>query len=118
MPTDKSLKYETPIEISKNTTLKAIVKAKDGTYSEITTFDYRIADQLQIHDIQGAGHASTFDGKTVEGIEGIVTYSFTLNNNWYYTIQTPDELADHDPNTSEGIFLYSGKKPWPIKVGI
>jgi len=117
VPTDKSLKYETPIEISKNTTLKAIVKAKDGTYSEITTFDYRIADQLQIHDIQGAGHASTFDGKTVEGIEGVVTYSFTLNNNWYYTIQTPDELADHDPNTSEGIFLYSGKKPWPIKVG-
>ncbi|MED3802365.1 endonuclease [Lysinibacillus xylanilyticus] len=116
-PTDKSIKYETPIEISKNTTLKTIVKAKDGTYSEITTFDYTIADKLQIHDIQGAGHASTFDGKTVEGIEGIVTYSFTLNNNWYYTIQTPDELVDNDPNTSEGIFLYSGNKPWPVKVG-
>jgi len=117
VPTDKSLKYETPIEISKNTTLKTIVKAKDGTFSEITTFEYTIADKLQIHDIQGAGHATTFDGKTVEGIEGIVTYSFTLNNNWYYTIQTPDELVDNDPNTSEGIFLYSGNKPWPIKVG-
>ncbi len=116
-PTDKSSKYVAPIEISKNTILKTIVKAKDGTFSDITTFDYSIADKLQIHDIQGAGHASTFDGKTVEGIEGIVTYSFTLNNNWYYTIQTPDELADNDPNTSEGIFLYSGKNPWPIKVG-
>lgn len=116
-PTDKSSKYEKPIEITKDTTVKAIVKAKDGTLSEITTYEYTITDKLQIHDIQGAGHATTFDGQTVEGIEGIVTYSFSLNNNWYYTIQTPDELADDDPNTSEGIFLYSGKKQWPIKVG-
>ncbi|MGA3600539.1 endonuclease [Lysinibacillus agricola] len=116
-PTGKSLKYETPLEISENTTVKTIVKDKNGSFSEVTTFDYKISDKLQIHDIQGANHTSSFNGKTVEGIEGIVTYSFSLSNNWYYNIQTPDDLADNDPNTSEGILLYSGKNSLPVKVG-
>ena len=53
---------------------------------------------------------SPFDGQTVEGIEGIVTYSFTLTGSTYYHIQTPDALADKNPNTSEAIVLYSGNK--------
>ncbi|WP_231745121.1 chitobiase/beta-hexosaminidase C-terminal domain-containing protein [Lysinibacillus sp. F5] len=116
-PTAESQKYDTPIEIRENTTLKAIVKAKDGALSEITTYEYMVTNKLQIHDIQGAGHSSPFAGKMVEGIEGIITYSFVLGNNNYYTIQTPDEFIDDDPNTSEGILLYSGNKKWPISVG-
>ena len=85
--------------------------------SEVKTFDYTITDSLQIHDIQGEGHTSPFDGQTVEGIEGIVTYSFTLSGSTYYHIQTPDALADDNPNTSEGIILYSGRNAWPIQVG-
>jgi len=110
-------KYETPIEIKENTTIKAVVKAEDGTTSEVKTFDYTITDSLQIHDIQGGGHMSTFADKMVEGIEGVVTYSFTLSNSTYYTIQTPDALADNNPNTSEAILLYSGKSTWPVQVG-
>ncbi|QPQ37340.1 endonuclease [Lysinibacillus sp. JNUCC-52] len=116
-PTVGGTKYTTPIDITANTTLKTVVKASDGTFSEVMTYDYNITDALQIHDIQGEGHASPYAGKTIEGIEGIVTYSFSLNGSYYYTIQTPDELADNNPNTSEGILLYSGKNAWPIQVG-
>lgn len=116
-PIENGVKYESPIDIKENTTIKAVVKAEDGTTSEVKTFDYTITDSLQIHDIQGGGHMSTFADKMIEGVEGVVTYSFTLSGSTYYTIQTPDALADKDPNTSEAILLYSGKSTWPIQVG-
>ena len=110
-------KYVTPIEITKDTTLKAVVKAENGNFSEVKTFEYKITDGLQIHDIQGEGHTTSFNNQTVEGIEGVVTYAFTLNGSYYYHIQTPDELADNNPNTSEAILLYSGNKALQVKVG-
>ncbi|MEK3993970.1 endonuclease [Psychrobacillus sp. FSL K6-2365] len=116
-PIEFGAKYESPITITKNSTLKAVVKTQDGTFSEVKAFEYTITDSLQIHDIQGAGHHTSFDNKTVEGIQGVVTYSFLLNGATYYHIQTPDELADTNPNTSEAIVLYSGTNTWPIKVG-
>jgi len=116
-PTKESTKYTAPIEVKENTTIKAVAITEDGSSSEVKTFDYTITDSLQIHDIQGGGHVSLFDNKTVEGIEGIVTYSFTLSGSTYYHIQTPDVLADNNPNTSEAIILFSGNNPWPIKVG-
>lgn len=116
-PIANGTKYESPIEITTNTTIKAVAKTAEGQTSELATFDYTITDSLQIHDIQGAGHTSPFDNKTVENLEGIVTYTFTLSGSTYYHIQTPDHLADDNPNTSEAIVLYSGNKPWPITVG-
>ena len=77
-PIENGVKYEAPINITENTTLKAVVKTEDGQVSEVETFAYTITDSLQIHDIQGESHTSPFDNQTVEGIEGIVTYSFTL----------------------------------------
>ncbi|MEK4228387.1 endonuclease [Solibacillus sp. FSL H8-0538] len=115
-PTVTSTKYISPITVQQNTTLKAIVITANGS-SEVKTFNYIITDSLQIHDIQGGGHVSSFDNKTVEGIKGVVTYSFVLNGSNYYNIQTPDELADNNPDTSEGIVLYSGNNNWPIQVG-
>lgn len=116
-PTDANTKYETPIAITEQTTLKAIVKTQDGRFSDVSTFNYTITDALQIHDLQGAGHTTPFDDQFVEGIQGVVTYAFTLNGVYYYTIQTPDELVDNELNTSEAILLYSGTKSWPIQVG-
>lgn len=115
-PTKESTKYSTPIEIKADTTLKTVAITPEGT-SEVKTFEYKITDSLQIHDIQGAGHFTSFDNKTVEGIQGVVTYSFLLNGATYYHIQTPDALADTNPNTSEAILLYSGTNKWPIQVG-
>ncbi|WP_342600206.1 endonuclease [Psychrobacillus sp. FSL H8-0483] len=116
-PTVESTKYVNPIEIKENTTVMAIVKTQEGTLSEVSTFDYTITDSLQIHDIQGANHKSSFDGQTVENIQGVVTYSFKLGTANYYHIQTPDALADTDAKTSEAILLYSGNNAWPIQVG-
>lgn len=116
-PTVDGQKYGNPIEITKDTTLKAVVKTNNSDFSEVKTFEYKITDSLQIHDIQGEGHTTPFNNQTVEGIEGVVTYAFTLNGSFYYHIQTPDALADDNPNTSEAILLYSGNKSLPIKVG-
>lgn len=115
-PTTNGTKYEKPIEINETTTLRTVVKAQGGTFSEIATFKYKITDGLQIHDIQGDGHKTSFENETVE-VQGVVTYSFTLNGAYYYTIQTPDELADDNPHTSEAIFLYAGTRSWPVAVG-
>ncbi|QFF98073.1 endonuclease/exonuclease/phosphatase [Psychrobacillus glaciei] len=117
VPTKQSIKYSSPIEIKKNTTLKAVAIAANGSSSEVKIYEYVITDSLQIHDIQGDGHSSSFDNKNVEGIQGVVTYSFTLNGSYYYHIQTPDNLVDNNPNTSEAILLYSGNKSLSAKVG-
>ncbi|MER2027894.1 MAG: endonuclease, partial [Solibacillus sp.] len=114
-PTTESIEYSSPIEIKEDTMLKTVV-VKDGISSDIKTFEYKITDGLQIHDIQGAGHKTSFENESVE-VQGIVTYEFILNGAYYYTIQTPDELADNNPYTSEAIFLYAGTKAWPVEIG-
>ncbi|WP_274307332.1 endonuclease [Solibacillus daqui] len=116
-PITNGVAYTTSIEITEDTMLNAVVKTDDHRFSEVSTYTYVITDSLQIHDIQGAGHTSPFNNQAVEGIEGVVTYSFTLSGSTYYHIQTPDELVDNDPNTSEAIILYSGRNAWPIQVG-
>ncbi|MEZ7172901.1 endonuclease [Sporosarcina sp. OR05] len=116
-PIENGATYAEPIDITESTTLKAVVKTTDGRYSDVVTYDYNITDAIRIHDIQGESHTSPFDGQNVEGIEGIVTYHFTLSGSHYYHIQTPDAQADDNPNTSEAIILYSGKNSWPITVG-
>ena len=116
-PIENGKPYEAPIEITKNTTIKAVAKKGDGLISEVKIFEYTITDSLDIHDIQGAGHTSPFAGQSVENVEGVVTYTFQLNGSTYYHIQTPDELVDNDMHTSEGIILYSGRNSWPIEVG-
>lgn len=116
-PIENGATYASPIEIAESTTLTAVVKTTDGRYSDVVTYDYNITDAIRIHDIQGEGHTSPFDGQSVEGIEGIVTYHFTLNGSNYYHIQTPDALVDKNSKTSEAIILFSGRNAWPIQVG-
>ena len=109
--------YADPIVINEDTILKAVVKTIDGKYSDVKTFTYTITESLRIHDIQGEGHTSPFVNKTVEGVEGIVTYSYAIQGSTYYHIQTPDTKKDGNPNTSEAIVLYSGKDTWKLAVG-
>ncbi len=65
------------------------------------------APPTPIHDIQGPGLSSPFFGQTVT-TRGVVT-ARRYNNGFF--IQTPDALADPDPNTSEGVFVFTSSAP-------
>jgi uncharacterized repeat protein (TIGR01451 family) len=61
---------------------------------------------VAIHDIQGNGNFSPLAGQTV-ATSGIVTGLRTGSSGGLF-IQTPDASIDADPNTSEGIFVFTG----------
>lgn len=63
-------------------------------------------EPIPIHQIQGSGSASPFAGQSVT-TTGIVTGIKTGSSGGFY-IQMPDASADADPNTSEGIFVFTG----------
>jgi len=64
-----------------------------------------------IHAIQGAGAASPLAGLEVT-TSGIVT---ARKSNGFF-LQTPDTGVDGDPNTSEGIFIFTSNAP-AVAVG-
>lgn len=116
-PREDGKEYTGPITIDRDTVLKAVVMAADGTFSEVKTFEYEVTDKIRIHDMQGEGHKTPFANQTVQGIEGIVTYIFEVKGAQYFTIQTPDEEADDNPLTSEGIHVYAGSAGYDVNVG-
>ncbi|HEY7405917.1 MAG TPA: PxKF domain-containing protein [Candidatus Angelobacter sp.] len=68
---------------------------------------------LSIHDIQGPGNTSPVAGKLVS-TTGIVTA--VVSNGFF--IQNPDNAVDADPNTSEGVFVFTSSRPAaPAVVG-
>jgi hypothetical protein len=64
---------------------------------------------LSIHDIQGSGDTSPVAGRLVS-TTGIVT---GVKSNGFF-IQNPDNAADADPNTSEGIFVFTSSRPTAV----
>lgn len=117
-PTTESTVYTEPITINENQTIKALAVKEGFTSSKVSTFDYEVFDgSIKIHHIQGESHTSPLKGQTVKGIEGIVTYLFKINNSYYATMQTPDNLADDNPKTSEGILVYIGNSYGTVAVG-
>ena len=72
---------------------------------------------IEIHDIQGEGHQSPYDGKKVNNIKGIVTYQYELNGGKYLHIETPDDKQDDNPNTSEGLIIYTGNQNYDAQKG-
>ena len=61
---------------------------------------------VSIHAIQGSSSISPLVGQSVT-TSGIVT---ALRSNGFF-LQTPDADADADPNTSEGIFVFTSSAP-------
>jgi hypothetical protein len=59
-----------------------------------------------IHAIQGAGTASPLAGQTVT-TAGVVT---GVKSNGFF-LQSPDHEADADPQTSQGVFVFTGGAP-------
>ena len=66
----------------------------------------------EIFDIQGAGASSPFVGAQVQTNDNIVTAVAADG----FFMQTPDVRADTDPNTSNGIFVFTGGAP-AVSVG-
>ncbi|MEL7646150.1 MAG: endonuclease/exonuclease/phosphatase family protein [Anaerolineaceae bacterium] len=66
--------------------------------------------RLRISAIQGAQHRSPYDGKSVAGVEGIVT---AITGGGFYL---QDPLPDEDERTSEALFV-SASAYRSIKVG-
>lgn len=64
--------------------------------------------EFSIAQIQGSSNVSPHAGKRVRA-SGVVTARVRTG----FFIQTPDELADKDPLTSEGIFVFSGGREAP-----
>ncbi|MGI9102090.1 MAG: PxKF domain-containing protein [Terriglobales bacterium] len=61
---------------------------------------------LSVHDVQGSGASSPYAGQLVK-TTGVVTGAKTNG----YFIQAPDAEADGDPNTSEGVFVFTSSTP-------
>ena len=71
------------------------------------------APPVPIHQIQGPGTISSYEGQLVT-TTGIVT---ALRSSSFY-IQTPDALVDTDPGSSEGLLVFSGfPRPGGFTVG-
>ncbi|CTQ59849.1 5'-nucleotidase C-terminal domain-containing protein [Roseibium album] len=66
-------------------------------------------EEVAIFDIQGAGHTSTFEGKSIL-TSGVVT---AVDSNGFY-MQDPE--GDDDIATSDGIFVFTGSTP-AVSVG-
>ena len=60
-----------------------------------------------ISAIQGSGISSPLTPGSSVTTQGVVT---ALSSNGYF-LQTPDASADNDPNTSEGIFIFTSSAP-------
>jgi hypothetical protein len=71
-----------------------------------------LAPLVAIHDIQGSGTTSPYAGQLVR-TTGIVT---ALRTNGFF-VQTPDNDADGDPSTSEGIFVFTSSAP-PVAAAV
>jgi hypothetical protein len=71
-----------------------------------------LAPLTPIHDIQGSGNTSPYNGQTVR-TRGIVT---AVKFNGFF-VQTADSDADGDANTSQGIFVFSPVVPLGAAVG-
>jgi predicted extracellular nuclease len=111
VPTTSSNVYSEPIEITGNTTIKAIAVKEGLTTSEVAVLDFIIQkEDVRIHDIQGEGHYSLYDGKNVNNVEGIVT-KVVNSSNFYIQDNQPDD----NENTSEGILVY--KRSHGLSVG-
>lgn len=71
-----------------------------------------------IHQIQGSGPAVTGPGPFT--VEAIVVGAYQTQGSGQlrgFFIQEEDADADADPATSEGIFVFCGSCPVPVKVG-
>jgi uncharacterized protein len=119
-PSPSSQEYSEPIVVDQDMVIKTIA-VKDGLKpSHMTEFTYTVFDQeagMQIHHIQGESHESPLKSTFVTDIQGVVTYTYAISGGNYFHFQTPDNLADGNEKTSEGLVVYTGNKKANVNIG-
>ncbi len=91
-------------------TLSAPVSATLGTATATGTITND--DAVEIHDIQGDGLAGPLVNQPVLTLNNVVTGKGPQG----FTMQAPDARADANPNTSEGIYVFTSSAP-TVNVG-
>jgi uncharacterized protein len=110
-PTTASPVFANPITITKAMTIKAIAVKSGMTNSPVASFAYIIQDgAIHIYDIQGEGHTSLLNGKTVNDVEGVVTY---IDGTSRFFMQ--DLEGDDNEKTSDGIQVF--KSSHGVQIG-
>lgn len=69
----------------------------------------------RIHDIQGASRLSPLAGQRVADVPGVVTGVRDFGESRGFWLQDPH--PDRDPATSEGLFVFTGKKSPGVSAG-
>lgn len=92
-----------------HTTAVAGVLYSPGTKADGSLFDGCTPPptEVEIFQIQGTGLTSPLLGQTVTTRDNVVT---ALDTNGFY-IQTPPARVDGDPETSDGVFVFTGSAP-------
>ena len=71
-----------------------------------------IGPVFEIHEIQGPGMTSPYEGVGLTTVDNIVT---GVGSDSFF-IQTPDARVDGDPETSQGLYVFTGSPPM-VAVG-
>ncbi|HSK73239.1 MAG TPA: hypothetical protein VK892_16185 [Pyrinomonadaceae bacterium] len=87
----------------KNLFLRIAILLFVANFSLLTVFAQR---DRAINEVQGDKNVSPFEGQTAR-LTGIVTARLKTG----FFIQTPDDKVDNNPNTSEGIYVYTRTEP-------
>ena len=121
VPTTNDYHYTEPIVLDEpgSVTITAIAFSETLDASQVAqwTYDVNDGEYIFIHEVQGERHISPFDGAHVSDVYGIVTFYYQDRGNHYFHMQTPDELTDENPNTSEGIIVFSSSEHPLVEVG-
>ncbi|WP_428907991.1 5'-nucleotidase C-terminal domain-containing protein [Niallia sp. Krafla_26] len=112
-PTVDSKKYVEPISLEIGETIIKAIAVSGEDVSEVFSFTYKIlnTEGVKIRDIQGNGHASEYEGASVQDITGVVTH---VDGSSRFVIQDVDN-PDDDITTSEAIEVY--KSSHGVSVG-
>lgn len=86
--------------------ISGVTNANAGDVQGLGTITNDDVTLTAIHSIQGSGTASPLAGQLVT-TTGIVTGLKSGSSGGFF-IQEPDASVDADPNTSEGIFVFTG----------
>jgi predicted extracellular nuclease len=96
--------------------ISGVTGANPGDVQGLGTITNDDVTLTAIHDIQGTGSLSPLNGNAIT-TSGIVTGLKTGSSGGFF-IQEPDASVDADPNTSEGIFVFTaGSVPAGVAVG-